>query len=302
MATRREFLRSTSAALAGLWVGNAAASASPPAARVPEVSLFTKHLVGLSHGELASAVARVGVSSIEAPVRPGGHVQPEQVEVELPKLVEALAAQGIAISMLTTGINAVDAATRTEAVLRTAKALGIRRYRMNWYAYAPDKPLWAQLDEIRPRLRDLVALSREIGIQPCYQNHSGAKYVGAGIWDMAALMRDHPASDLAWAFDLFHVTVEGGLSWPNELKLASERIGMAYFKDFTWKGRVPEGCPLGAGQVAPESVSRLREAGFAGPVCLHVEYLKGSVSDSSHVKEAVEATRRDFEVLRRWWS
>jgi len=301
MATRREFLRSTSAALAGLWVGNAAASASPPAARVPEVSLFTKHLVGLSHGELASAVARVGVSSIEAPVRPGGHVQPEQVEVELPKLVEALAAQGIAISMLTTGINAVDAATRTEAVLRTAKALGIRRYRMNWYAYAPDKPLWAQLDEIRPRLRDLVALSREIGIQPCYQNHSGAKYVGAAVWDMASLMREHRPEDLAWTFDILHATVEGGLSWPNQVALARERLAMAYFKNFRWKGREVESCPLDEGIVDAGYVKKLQASAYSGPVCLHVEYLKGRVGEPGYLDRAIEASRRDLATLRAWW-
>ena len=57
-------------------------------------------------------------------------------------------------------------------------------------------------------------IARELGIQPCYQNHSGAKYVGAGVWDMAMLMRDHPPADLAWAFDILHATVEGSTSWP----------------------------------------------------------------------------------------
>lgn len=300
MLSRRALLRNA-AGLAG------AAAFSPllgadASRKAPEFSVFTKHLVGLPFARVADIVAELGFAGVEAPVRKGGHVEPTAVEDGLPRLVEALRARGLAITMLTTDINAVDQSSRTEQVLRTARALGIRRFRMKWYAYEPGRSHWTQLEEIRSRLKDLVALAREVGIQPCYQNHSGAKYVGAGIWDMATLMRDHPAADLAWAFDLFHVTVEGGLSWPNELKLASERIGMAYFKDFAWKGRVPEGCPLGAGQVAPESVSRLREAGFAGPVCLHVEYLKGSVSDSSHVKEAVEATRRDFDVLRRWWS
>lgn len=300
MLSRRALLRNAA--------GFAGAAAFSPllgaeaARRAPEFSVFTKHLVGLPFAQVADIVADLGFAGIEAPVRKGGHVEPEAVEDGLPRLVEALRARGLSITMLTTDINAVEKQARTEQVLRTAHALGVRRFRMKWYAYEPGRSPWAQLDEIRPRLKELVALCREIGIRPCYQNHSGAKYVGAGIWDMASLMREHPAADLAWAFDLFHVTVEGGLSWPNELKLASDRIGMAYFKDFSWKGRVPEGCPLGTGQVAPESVARLREAGFAGPVCLHVEYLKGRVSDSSHVKDAIEATRRDFDVLRRWWS
>ena len=302
MTTRRDFLRSTSAALAGLWAGNALAA--EPAANVagPEISLFTKHLIGLSHRELAAAVARIGVTSIEAPVRLGGHVLPAQVEVELPKLVEALAANGIKISMLTTGINAVSDTTRTAAVLRTAKALGIKRYRMNWYTYAPDKPLWAQLDEIKPRLRDLVALSKEIGIQPCYQNHSGAKNVGAAVWDMAALMREYRPEELAWSFDILHATVEGGLSWPNQVALARERMAMAYFKNFRWKGRAVDSCPLADGIIDAGYVKMLKASRYQGPVCLHVEYLKGAPGDPGYLDHAIEASRADLATLRAWWA
>jgi len=303
MASRRDFLRTTSAALAGLWAGPAwAASPVAGAPHAPEVSLFTKHLIGLSHRDLAAAVARIGVTSIEAPVRPGGHVLPAQVEVELPKLVEALAANGIRISMLTTGINAVSDVTRTEAVLRTAHALGIKRYRMNWYTYAADRPLWAQLEDIKPRLRDLVALSREIGIQPCYQNHSGAKNVGAAVWDMAALMREYQPADLAWSFDILHATVEGGLSWPNQVTLARERLAMAYFKNFRWQGRAVESCPLADGLIDAGYVKMLRASAYQGPVCLHVEYLKGSVGEAGYLERAIEASRSDLATLRSWWA
>ena len=231
------------------------------------------------------------------------HIEdPAQVEVELPKLVEALAANGITISMLTTGINAVSNTTRTEAVLRTAKALGIKRYRMNWYAYAPDKPLWAQLDEIKPRLRDLVALSKEIGIQPCYQNHSGAKNVGAAVWDMAALMREYRPEELAWSFDILHATVEGGLSWPNQVALARERLAMAYFKNFRWKGRAVDSCPLADGIIDAGYVKLLKASRYQGPVCLHVEYLKGAIGDPGYLDHAIEASRADLATLRAWWA
>lgn len=302
MTTRRDFLRTSSAALAGLWAGNTVAAEPAASVAGPEISLFTKHLIGLSHRELAAAVARIGVTRIEAPVRPGGHVLPAQVEVELPKLVEALAANGITISMLTTGINAVSDVTRTEAVLRTAKALGIKRYRMNWYAYAPDKPLWAQLDEIKPRLRDLVALSMEIGIQPCYQNHSGAKNVGAAVWDMAALMREYRPAELAWSFDILHATVEGGLSWPNQVALARERMAMAYFKNFRWQGRVVDSCPLADGLIDAGYVKMLKASHYQGPVCLHVEYLKGAIGAPGYLDRAIEASRADLATLLAWWA
>lgn len=277
----------------------AAASTSP---RSPEISLFTKHLVGLPFDQLADVVAEIGVTGIEAPVRNGGHVEPARVEEDLPRLVEALRRRGLAITMLTTGINEVSATTRTEAVLRTARALGIPRFRMNWYAYDGRRSPWVQLDEIRPKLRDLVQLAREIGIQPCYQNHSGAKYVGAGVWDMAMLMREHPPADLAWAFDILHATVEGSTSWPTELELVRERLGMAYFKNFAWEGKGHRSVALADGVVGPAYVDRLKRGGFAGPVCLHVEYLpEGSPKDAAYLKRAVAASQADLATLRGWW-
>lgn len=283
-------------------MGGTALAAEPKPAPRPELSLFTKHLAGLSHRDLAGVVARIGVAGVEVPVRAGGQVLPAQVEGELPKLVDALAAQGVRITMLTTGINAVDTVTRTEVVLRTAKALGISHYRMNWYAYKPDQPLWAQLDEIKPKLKDLVALSKEIGILPCYQNHSGPKHVGAGVWDMAGLMRAYRPDELAWSFDILHATVEGGLTWPNHVALAQERMAMAYFKNFRWQGRAVELCPLAEGVVDEGYVKMLKAAGYRGPACLHVEYLKGVVGDPGYLEKAITASQQDLATLRRWWA
>ncbi|MEN9814846.1 MAG: hypothetical protein RLZZ412_828, partial [Verrucomicrobiota bacterium] len=264
MLSRRAWIGQV-ATVAGATLLRPAFAAAPAPARSPEISLFTKHLVGLPYEQLADIVAEIGVNGIEAPVRPGGHVEPARVEEDLPRLAEALRRRGLVITMLTTGINEVSAATRTEAVLRTARALGIPRFRMNWYAYDGRRSPWVRLDEIRPKLRDLVQLAREIGIQPCYQNHSGAKYVGAGVWDMAMLMREHPAADLAWAFDIFHATVEGSTSWPTELELVRERLGMAYFKNFAWEGKGHRSVALADGVVGPAYVDRLKRGGFAGP-------------------------------------
>ncbi|NBR42284.1 MAG: hypothetical protein EBU04_05315 [Verrucomicrobia bacterium] len=227
--------------------------------------------MGLPYDELASVVAELGFTSVEAPVRKGGHVEPARVEEDLPKLVEAFKKQGIVI-------------------------------RMKWYPYAGTKPLWAQLDDIRPQLKDLVGLSKEIGILPCYQNHSGPKNVGATIWDMAMLMRDYRADELSWNFDFFHAMVEGGLSWPNHLALVRDHLSMVYFKNFNWKGRLAEGCPLAEGTVGKDSVVLLRKSGYTGPICLHVEYLKGGVSSPDALRNALDCTRKDFATLKQWWA
>jgi sugar phosphate isomerase/epimerase len=299
---RRAWLGTTATFLGGTVLGASLKAATPVAKSGPEISLFTKHLVGLPYEPLAEVVAKLGFDGIEAPVRPGGHVEPERVVEELPKLVAVLKQHGLRITMLTTGINTVSPSTHTELVLKTAKQLGIERYRMNWYMYDEKKPIWAQLDEIRPKLRDLVALSREIGILPCYQNHSGAKYVGAGIWDMALLMKEYPATDLAWSFDIMHATVEGSTSWPTELALVRDHLAMAYFKNFAWDAKEHHSVPLAEGVVGPSYVNRLKSSGFQGPLSLHVEYLKGGLTDPHYLEEATAATAKDLATLRSWWA
>jgi len=300
MHTRRAFLQTTGAALAGLSMHPIARAAAPATAL--DLSVFTKHFVGLPFEQVAEIIATLGASGIEAPIRPGGHIEPAKVEDELPGFVEVLKKHGLRINVLTSGINSVSEATRTEAILRTAKALGIPRFRMNWYTYDNKKPIWPQLDEIRPRLKELVSLCKEIGIQPCYQNHSGAKFVGAGIWDMALLMRDYKPEELSWCFDIMHTTIEGGTSWPTEVRLARDHIAIAYFKNFVWEGHRHRSVPLGEGVVGKSYVDQLKSLDYRGPVCVHVEYLKGNVKDPDYLSKAIEATRTDIATLRNWWA
>src|SRR4051812_11300091 len=113
MNTRRHFLRNSSAAAAAATLTSqlslltsSAAAASPAASSGPtEFCFFTKHLQGLSFDQIADIAADVGVQGIEAPIRPGGHVEPERVEEDLPKLADALKKRGLGITILTSGIN-----------------------------------------------------------------------------------------------------------------------------------------------------------------------------------------------------
>jgi len=299
-SSRRKFLQNTATLFAGAFLPTGRALTAPAPAAALEVSVFSKHFLGLPFDRLAEVLAGLGVTGIEAPIRPGGHIEPDKVEQELPKLVEALNKCGVRITMLTSAINSVSEATHTESILRTAQKLGIPRYRMNWYNYDNKQPIWPQLDEIRPKLKDLVALSKEIGILPCYQNHSGAKLFGAGIWDMALLMRDYKVDELAWAFDIMHATIEGSTSWPTEVALVQDHIGMAFFKNFAWEGKGHKPAPLGEGVVGKAYVTQLKAGGFQGPVCLHVEHLKARMKDPGYLELAIAATRKDLATLREW--
>ena len=277
----------------------------PGAARAeagtPEFCIFSKHLQGLGFDQIADIAAGVGANGIEAPIRPGGHVEPERVEEELPKLVDALRKSGLQLTILTSGINEVSAAQHTEKVLRTAKALGVRRFRMGFCRYDLSQPIWPQLAAWGAKFKDVIRLSREIGIQPLSKNHSGRDYVGGPVWDVYSLMKDYPAREWAFAFDLYHATVEGGKSWPLEVNLVRDHVGAAYFKDFRWGAKGVETCRLGEGVVNREAVGMLKKAGFNGPVSLHVEYLEPRRKEPNYVQEAIVATRRDLAVLKEWW-
>ncbi len=171
MSDRRTFLRQAALAAGSLAAPAIAAAAPAAKARANKLCFFTKHLQGLPFDEIASLGAEMGVDGIEAPIRPGGHVEPGRIEEDLPKLVEALKKQGLELTIMTSGINQVSAEQNTEKVLRTAAALGVKRYRMNYFKYDLTKPIWPQLQELRPKIKDLVQLSKEIGILPMVQNH-----------------------------------------------------------------------------------------------------------------------------------
>lgn len=294
MNTRRTFLRNLSAL----------AFTTPLMAETPKtkntVCFFTKHLIGLSYDDIASLGAEAGYNGVESPIRPKGHIEPEKVVDELPKYIEALKKQGLEMTIMTSGINEVSKEQRTEEVLRTAAKLGVKRFRMNYYKYDLKQPIWDQLQEVRPKIKDLVTLCKEIGIQPMFQNHSGKDYFGAPVWDIYSIMREYPAADFSFAYDILHSTCEGGLSWPLEFNLVKDHIGAAYFKDFKWNGRKLVTCPLGEGQVDPAYGKMLMKTGYSGPISLHLEYLEGNPKDAAVLKEFREAHVRDFATLKGW--
>jgi sugar phosphate isomerase/epimerase len=258
-----------------LGAGIAALAGGPLTAEEPKqgskIVTFTKPLQSLSYDELADRMAECGFDGIEAPVRSGGHIVPQDVEEELPKMVEALKKRDLTIEILTSSINSVDS-TNAEKTLQVAKDLGIKQYRMAYYQYDLKKPIQGQLREMGVKLRDLVQMNQEIGIQGSYQNHSGERYFGAPLWDLYALIREYPAEAIGSGFDIGHATIEGGLSWPIQWNLFQTHLASVYVKDFKWVDGRPRWVPLGEGQLSGKFFQSLRESSFSGPITLHIEY------------------------------
>jgi sugar phosphate isomerase/epimerase len=198
---------------------------------------------------------------------------------------------------------------RTERVLRTASRLGVRHYRLGIYRYKDSGPIMAQLDEIKPRLRDLAAMSKEHGVAATFQNHAGAGYVGAPLWDLHYLLRDLDPRWIGVQFDIRHAVVEGGLAWPVNLRLLAGSINTLAVKDFRWarqgSGWETQNCPLGQGMVdLADFAGRLKRLGVSGPITIHFEYPLGGAEHGNREitvdrKTVLEAMRSDVVYLRK---
>lgn len=296
---RRRFLATLSTAtVAAITAATAELHAQTAAERKPKICVFTKPFNSLSFDQLADRVAELGFDGIEAPIRAGGHVEPEQVEDRLPALHEALQKRGLEITVMTSDINDPDDPL-TQRVLRTASTLGIQRYRMKYYKYDLNQSVLQQIQQWQPRVRELAALNHDYGIQGLYQNHAGRDYCGAAIWDLELLLKDVSPNDVAIAYDIRHAIAEGGTSWPATWKMIQPRVQTVYVKDFVWGDQPqPVNVPLGEGRVDRSFFQMLQASEFSGPISLHEEYLDHR--DPSLVPEHLSAIKRDLATLRSW--
>jgi sugar phosphate isomerase/epimerase len=261
------------------------------------IIVFSKPFQSLNADDTAAFVEEIGFQGIECPVRAEGQIEPERVEEDLARFVEAFRRRSLAIPVIVSEIYSIRQAN-AERVLRAAAKLGIGKIRLGIFKYAPDRPIEQQLDDFGRVLRDIGEACGELGIQAALQNHSGRDRFGAPVWDFATVMRTHKIKNVGMCFDIGHAVVEGGLSWPIQARLAEPHYAAVYVKDFTWQkgpdGWHPAGCPLGEGMVDRSFFAGLRRSGFSGPICQHHEYPLGDR------KEMVSHMRRDLRVLKDW--
>ncbi|MBI3880046.1 MAG: sugar phosphate isomerase/epimerase [Verrucomicrobia bacterium] len=309
--TRRDFLATTAATGAALALSSPlvslgaekkksekkTAAAAPPKKNY-KIIAFSKPFSDLSPEQTADLVADVGWDGIECPVRAKAtHIEPEQVEEGLPKMVEALKKRGKEVVIVTSDITKLNPIG--EKVLRTMAKLGIRKYRLGFEKYPKDVHPSKVVAEVGAALKDIAALNKELGLQAGWQNHSGSDYVGAPLWDLWTMMKDLDPKHMGVCYDIGHSTLEGGLSWPVQARLMQERFVAVFCKDFYWektdKGWAPRWCNFGAGSVHKEFFDWLRTTNFAGPLSQHHEY-----KELGKGPEMIANMKQDLAKLREW--
>ena len=310
--SRRRFLGMAvaGAALSGLdFAGSSvsAASENKGSKLSKKICIFSKHLQWLDYQDMAKTAREIGFDGIDLTVRPGGHVLPERVREDLPRAVHAAKVEALDIPIIATAITD-PADPLTESILAAASQAGIRYYRMGYYLYDDSKTIHQTLNEAKPKLRDLVEMNKHYNIVGTYQNHAGAKYVGAPLWDLDTLFRDLDTRWIGCQFDIRHATVEGGMVWPTHFRLMSPYINSLVAKDFKWtqtaKGWQAENCPLGEGMVDfLVYFKMLKQAGIVVPMVLHLEYPIGGAEHGARQltvdkQQVIEAMRKDLRFLR----
>src|SRR4051812_36204549 len=256
---------------------------------------FIKFLTGLKYDQMADAIAEAGFDGVEVTARQKEtYIHPDRAADELPRLKEVLDKRKLEITILTTDITRHEE-SNAESMLRTAASLGIKRYRLGFFRYDLKKPILPQLAALKPVIRDIAAMNRDIGIAGMWQNHSGADMIGATVWDMHSLIKDYPVSEVGCVFDILHATVEAGEAWPVYYDLVKPHLSALSVKDFRWEGRKSVHTQLGKGNVDPKFFKTLRKSDFRGPISVHVEYLPKEGAQAN-----LAALKRDFQTLQGW--
>ncbi|WP_052573287.1 TIM barrel protein [Haloferula sp. BvORR071] len=293
---RRQFIERSALTLAASSISLSSASAAEEAAGTSRPRLvFTKGLEKVPFDELAEKVAAMGATGLEAPIRKGGHIEPEQAPDKLPEFVAALKKQKLELTILTSDITKADKATET--LLRAAIAQGVKRYRLGPYFYDLKKAIAPQVEEVRAKLKDLAAMNKELGIQGQFQNHRGNNRVGSPLWDLIEALGGIDPAQLGIAFDFAHATVEGQNAWELNLRRALPHVVAVYFKDYKLEGREWMPCPLGEGCVTDKSAALVKQILPADiPASLHVEYIEGKDT----VPRTLEAMKKDLATVKGW--
>lgn len=271
-----------------------------------KINVFSKHLHWVGYDEMARITADVGFDGVDLTVRPKGHVEPANVEKDLPLAIEACDKHGIEVEMMTTSITSADD-PNTEKILKTAGSLGVKVYRLGWHRYDLSLSIEKNIENFGAELQKIAELNAKYNIVGDYQNHSGMTG-GSPVWDIHMMLEIAKSKYLGSQYDIRHAMIEGLKSWELGLRLLAPKIHSIDIKDFeyekTEKGWDVKNLPLGEGAVDFKSYFKLlNELEVHAPISIHLEYPLGG-ADHGHKEltipgeKVIEAMSKDLTYLK----
>ena len=311
---RRNFMKdaaafaalSAAAPLANLSAETSLAMPQPKQEKV-EIYSFSKLFQFLNYDELAAVFKESGIDGIDLTVRKGGHVEPDNVEIDLPKAANAAVKHGITLPSIVTDIADTDNPL-TERVIKTAAENGVKYYRLAYYRYDYQKSMTDNLEIFRARMERLGEMNAKYNISGGYQNHNGSNF-GGNSWEIWEVIKNMDKKRIGCFYDIYHGIVEGLQSWPNAMRVIAPYVTQRYIKDFylnaTEKNARVVVCELGKGMVNFNQYFRIcKELNMNQPFCLHVEYAlftdeeEKSLSHVEKYKKALMIMKRDTDTLK----
>jgi len=286
-------------ALAGMAMASRAAAQGRPGngpkpRTTPAVCLYSQALIKVPYDELGPILRDLGVDGCDLSVMAGGHVRPEQANLDLMRGVEAITGVGLDVPVISTVITSL-ADPNIRGVAAVAGEMGVPLFRAGHWKYTAAE-VEARLGEVQRDIAGLASLARAVNMAVAIQNVAG-DYVGAAIWDIHMMIRGMDPRTVGYDFDIGYAVAQGGVGgWPVALRLALARVKMATVRDFVWS-KDPGGawkmtpCPLGEGMVElPKFFAALAGVRFAGPISIQVDY---------QPKDELAAIRRDVEFVKK---
>jgi len=284
--------------MAGVARGSDAASGS---SEDWPILFFEKPVQKLSYEEIGDRLAAMGVQGIEATIRKGGHILPEDAAKEIPTMLKALNKAGLDRNIAATDV--LDADRKTSEFLKVLKEHGITEYRMGYYRYDKRSSPMDQVDGFRERMLKLADLNEQLGMQGLYQIHSGAAFVGSLVWDVVGMMKGVNPLAMGLGYDLRHTRTDTGTSWKQAAAIAKRHIRSLYIKDAKWDGERTDrriNVALDEGFVSREIFDHTRRDLDPMPLTLHMEWGDHQIYPKEAAPEAWKLIRRDVDVLKAW--
>ena len=248
-SSRREALSlilSATASAAGSRLAYAQATSPEPAKPVireqPNLALVSRH-VQWTDAETGIAIAKeVGFPAILWTVRRGAHIEPADVEKELPRIVKLTRAAGLETPMIITAIGD-EGSSNGEAILATMQGLGIRLYRAGAQRYDYNAPVAPQYAAMQKKLAAVAKMNEKYGTTAAFHTHAYADSIGGSAWDLWMLMKDLDPRYIGLNYDIGHVTAKGGNGWRESIRAVGPYLHSVSVKDFYWEkeSNVPPG-------------------------------------------------------------
>ena len=258
---------------------------------------FTKEMYQLSIPQIIEFLTSAGVDGADLAVRPRQPVNPENVETELPRAVQAFRAAGLIVGLVSaqTSLNDPDSDGARRLFEACGKA-GVPAIKLGYFQYTGGFD--AAFADARKRLTGFAKLAEKTGVRACYHTHSGT-FLGANGSALRLLLQDFDPHHIGAYLDTGHLAVGGG-PFPLEVDMVRRWLTLVSIKDMVWQKAkdhwTPQVVPVEQGIVHWDEVARgLKEVAFDGTISLHGEY---EVRDLDHRRELA---KQELASLKKWF-